>query len=70
MARTTRRVYTVGDLKHVPPGTVQYCLECSQTYSATHGDYFMRSDDTPLRCCGRPVRLVIRRTVYEEVQVP
>lgn len=62
-------IYTVGDLRSVPSGILQKCHKCGGEYSATYGDYFMASDSRPLTCCGRPVALVTRRTVYEEIGI-
>ena len=60
---------TVADLKTVPTGTIQYCTRCHNEYSAAPGDYFMLPSNTPLRCCGKAVKLVTRATVYTEVKI-
>lgn len=53
------------------PRTLLYCPRCQGEFSANRGDYFMAEPRTPLRCScspGRPaLRLVTKRTVYEEV---
>ena len=38
--------------------------ECAGEYSANAGDYFMARPDTILRCCGEPMALVVKQTVY------
>lgn len=52
------QTYTVGDLRQVPAGTIQFCPMCMGEYSANHGDYFMLGDETELTCCGQPIELV------------
>lgn len=59
-AQTT---YTIRDLTGLPPAAVQFCPRCGGRYSAYAADYFALAPDTPLRCCGGPVRLVVEKTL-------
>lgn len=43
------------------------CEHCGGEYSAHRGDYFAADPHTPMTCCDRPLRLVRKRTVYEEI---
>lgn len=43
------------------------CQTCGGEYSAYRGDYFMADPQTVMRCHGRPLQLVTKRVVYEEV---
>lgn len=51
------------------PHPCLYCPQCGQTYSADAGDYFAASPDHVFRHCGKPMRLGIERTIFDEVQV-
>ena len=37
-------------------------------YSATARDYFAADPELVIRCCGRPVRLVVEERTFKEVQ--
>lgn len=39
--------------------------ECAGEYSASKGDYFLSAPDQIMTCCGAPMALVTKRTVYE-----
>ena len=41
-----------------------FCRVCSGAFSANSGDYFMARPDTILKCCGEPMELVVKQTVY------
>lgn len=60
----------VSDLPKTPEhGVILRCLYCGGEYSATRGDYFMADPNTVMKCHNRPMALVRRRTVYEQVKV-
>ena len=52
-------------------GVMLHCPHCWNEYSACKGDYFLLNPNTPMTCgdCDvhPPLRLVRKRTVYEEV---
>lgn len=50
------------------PRPMLYCRVCGMEYSANKGDYFMARPDTVLRCCHKPMVLVVKREVFEEVE--
>ena len=50
------------------PRPLLYCSKCDAEYSANKGDYFMARPDHVFRCCGRNMRLVVKRVVYEDVK--
>ena len=67
------RVITVADLKDQlgsdSPRLVLRCAKCGEQYSAHRGDYFFsRSPTHTFYCCGEPMRLVIKKVIYEEVE--
>lgn len=45
-------------------GAVLHCSECGESFSATHGDYFMVPEDYVFECCGEPMSLVVPTTTY------
>jgi len=45
-----------------------WCGHCGAEYSATPGDYFMLPDSHVFMCCDEPMRLVFKRTRYEEAK--
>lgn len=61
---------TVGDLRDQigkdGPRPLLYCPICGGEYSANAGDYFMAPKTHVFRCCGEPMRLITKRTVYKE----
>lgn len=62
-------VVRVCDLPDQPSwGVMLHCNRCGENYSAYCGDYFAADPATILKCCGRPMRLVRKRIVYEEVR--
>lgn len=50
------------------PRPILYCSICEGEYSANAGDYWSCSDDTVLTCCDEPLLLVVKSTVYKQVQ--
>ncbi len=68
---STERPIRVRDLKDQigmeGPRPFLYCRECDGQYSANAGDYFAAAPDTVMKCCGRPMALVTRKTVLTEV---
>ena len=59
----------VRDLPEKPgPGVKLFCPDCLGEFSATRGDYFMRSPDDVMTCCGESLRLVRERRVLEDVE--
>jgi hypothetical protein len=64
------RAITVEDLKHAPENAYLFCPECFAQFSATPGDYFMKSKDKPFTHCRRNMQLVTIRTVVEDVKLP
>lgn len=77
-----RRTLTVGDLpprrpdRTLPDGSIVlarqpclYCATCQGTYSANPGDYWAAEKTTPLRCCGRALRLVDEARTFQEVRL-
>jgi len=44
-----------------------YCSECGGEYSANAGDYFMASPTHVFTCCGQPMQLVFKHTVFSAV---
>lgn len=65
------KTYTVKDLRSgsITSNAMQLCRVCGNTYSVTAGDYFMASDSMPLKCCGEPVAIVTKATVYTDVNL-
>ena len=78
-------VLTFGDLPPTPPyrtlpngaiveprRPILYCSSCGDEASADPGDYWNVRHDRPIICgnCGDPMRLVDKRTVYEDVVLP
>lgn len=55
-------------LAHQP---ILYCYGCGGEFSATPGDYWQYPRDAEIECgeCGDPLSLVVKRTVYEEVDL-
>lgn len=45
------------------------CFQCGNECSAHRGDYFNRPETYPFFCCDFPMKIVIKRTVYEEVEL-
>lgn len=62
-----QKTWTVSDLRHVPPGALQYCRECGGHYSTHPGDYFLLAPDHVLTCCETPIVMVYVRTVITEI---
>lgn len=63
----TPRTWTVGDLRDVPKGVFQHCLECGATFGALYADYqSIQDDSTPLMCCGEPVTLASKVSTWIE----
>ena len=60
------RICDLPDLFGAPfPRPILYCGQCGNEESAHRPDYFMLPEDRVLTCCGVPMRLVIKATVYE-----
>ena len=47
------------------PRPLLFCYICGGEYSADRGDYFMIPANHVLTCCGEPLALVVKKTVYE-----
>lgn len=62
---------TVNDLQDQTgkddPHPILICIDCGAEHSANKADYFMYSNTFPFICCSEPMKLVIKRIVYEEV---
>ena len=71
--RQARLRVRVSDLKDQHgmsfPWPILYCVNCGVEYSANKRDYFAASPDYIFRHCGKPMRLVVKREVYESVPV-
>jgi len=50
------------------PHPILYCPKCGAEFSANAGDYFMSRPDRVFKHCGRLMLLVVKRTVFEEVE--
>ena len=50
------------------PRPILYCPFCGGEYSANAGDYWNLPNSHVFTCCGQPVALVVRRTIFEAVQ--
>ncbi len=61
MARSGSRYYIE------PRHPSLFCEVCGETYSANPGDYFALPKDHIFECHGEPMRLVMVRTVMEDV---
>lgn len=63
---------TVDDLKDqvgAPgPHPILYCAACGGEFSANKGDYFLLAGERVLKHCGKNMRLVRKKTVYEDVK--
>jgi len=51
------------------PRPILYCPICGAEYSAHAGDYFLARPDHVFVCCGEPMLLVTKRTVFTEVGI-
>ena len=51
------------------PRPILFCAVCGSENSANSGDYWDWPDDHEFKCCGKPMSLCIKRTVYEEVLI-
>ena len=51
------------------PRPILYCAVCGAECSANRGDYFWAREDHVFECYGEPMELVIRRVVYEPVEM-
>lgn len=49
------------------PKPILYCSVCGAENSANKGDYFAAKPDTILKCCGFPLKLVIKSTRYRYI---
>jgi DNA replicative helicase MCM subunit Mcm2 (Cdc46/Mcm family) len=63
------RVIRVMDLPHGTTRALLACRDCGNEYSAHRGDYFLDDPEEIMTCCGRPLQLVTKRTVYEPVEL-
>ena len=54
-----------GLMHRLPP--FLYCQQCGSEASANAGDYWNLPDDHVFMCCGSPMRLVTKKTTYEDV---
>lgn len=62
------RVKDLKDQVNTPfPRPSLYRERCGEHYSANKGDYFMADPDTIMKCCQKPMALVVRRTVLTRV---
>jgi hypothetical protein len=59
---------TVADLPTRSTDAFLLCPKCHAQCSADAGDYWDRPKDHVFKCCGRNMRLVTARTVYEDVK--
>lgn len=60
------RTVRVRDLKDDPPyGELLKCFHCANEYSACRRDYFMADPRTAFKCCGFPMALVTKQTVFK-----
>lgn len=50
------------------PHALLHCVVCGNDNSANKGDYFMARSDYMFTCCGQPMVLAVRRTVYRHVE--
>jgi hypothetical protein len=66
-----QRLVHVRDLKDQTrsnvPHPILFCEHCGAEDSAHRGDYFALPPEHVFTCCGWPMRLVIKRTVYTAV---
>ena len=67
-----RRLIRVKDLKDqvgTPgPHPILRCVLCDAEISANKGDYFVAKPTASFRHCGKPMKLVVKTVVYEEVE--
>lgn len=64
------RLIKVSDLKDqtgIGPEPILYCELCGAELPANKGDYFMCSRKATFKCCEIPMKLVIKKITYEEV---
>lgn len=68
---TIKRTLRVRDLLSGRPQSFNrpflHCRWCGGEYSAHRGDYFAAHPNTVLRCCGQPLRLVVKLTEYRRI---
>lgn len=66
-----RRI-TINDLKDQTgtpgPHPILYCAECGSEFSANKSDYFLSAGDDAVKHCGKNMRLVRKRVIYEDVK--
>lgn len=66
--RTQVKVKDLKDQLGTPwPHPMLKCFVCGAEYSANRGDYFGSSPEHIFKCCGRNMKLVIRRECYTTV---
>jgi len=65
----TRRNVKVSDLvtRHGGRETCLLCRECHAQYSTDPRDYWLERKDHVLRCCSKPLRLVVKVVTFETV---
>jgi len=54
----------IGMTGHRP---ILLCRICMTENSANRGDYFEADPDHVFDCCGKPMMLCIKKTVYDEI---
>jgi hypothetical protein len=70
--KRVKKILTYGDLRShtgTPgPRPILVCTGCGGEYSADAGDYWDRPASKHIQCgeCGCAVKLVLKRTVYQE----
>ena len=47
---------------------ILFCTICGSEYSANAGDYWAYPPDYEFTCCGEPMILVNKRTVFDRVE--
>jgi hypothetical protein len=47
---------------------IAYCPKCDSECSANKADYFFAPEDYPLKCCNRIMDIVVKKTIFEEVE--
>jgi hypothetical protein len=50
------------------PHPLLVCLECGAEYSANKADYFMSPLSHVFKCCGVPMQLATKKTVYDIIE--
>jgi len=61
-----------GQIRILAQQPILYCDGCGGEYSANPGDYWQVPRHEEITCgeCGDLLRLVMKRTIYEDVELP